>query len=152
MRLRLFFAPDSSHFMLTLRLGMSCDLCLRANSLEDAVLRWILVVCIAVGAPVAWAQMSMGGPAGSMAENILRHTGSGTDLEPESGAPPMLMTMRQNGWMLMLHGEGSAVEQQQTGPRGHDKLFSVNWAMPMAQRSFGASNNFVDHCFFTSSQ
>jgi hypothetical protein len=31
------------------------------------------------------------------------------------------------------------VEQQQTGPRGHDKLFSVNWIMPMAQRSFGSS-------------
>jgi hypothetical protein len=74
-----------------------------------------------------------------MAENILRHTGSGTDLEPASGAPPMLMTMRPGGWMLMLHGQGSAVEQQQTGPRGHDKFFSVNWVMPMAQRSYGRS-------------
>lgn len=103
------------------------------------MLRWILAVCIAVGAPVAWAQMNMGGQAGSMAENILRHTGSGTDLEPASGAPPMLMTMRPGGWMLMLHGQGSAVEQQQTGPRGHDKFFSVNWVMPMAQRSYGRS-------------
>ncbi|HUD12496.1 MAG TPA: hypothetical protein VMQ56_02480 [Terracidiphilus sp.] len=102
-------------------------------------MRWILAVCIAVGAPVAWAQMNMGGQARSMAENILRHTGSGTDLEPASGAPPMLMTMRPGGWMLMLHGQGSAVEQQQTGPRGHDKFFSVNWVMPMAQRSYGRS-------------
>jgi hypothetical protein len=51
----------------------------------------------------------------------------------------MLMQMRPSGWMLMLHGEAMIVEQQQTGPRGHDKLFSVNWAMPMAQRSFGPS-------------
>jgi hypothetical protein len=51
----------------------------------------------------------------------------------------MLMTMRPGGWMLMLHGQGSAVEQQQTGPRGHDKFFSVNWVMPMAQRSYGRS-------------
>jgi hypothetical protein len=118
---------------------MSCDTCLRANSLEDAVYRWILVVAIGMGAPVAWAQMNMGGPAGSLDDNILRHTGSGTSLEPASGAPPMLMAMRPSGWMLMLHGEGSAVEQQQTGPRGHDKFFSVNWVMPMAQHSFGAN-------------
>ena len=82
--------------------------------------------------------MNMGGAAPSFAQNILRHTGSGTSLEPASGAPPMLMQMRPNGWMLMLHGEASAVEQQQTGPRGHDKFFSVNWLMPMAQRELGA--------------
>jgi hypothetical protein len=83
--------------------------------------------------------MNMGGPAASVDENILRHTGSGTSLEPASGAPPMLMQMRPSGWMLMLHGQASAVEQQQTGPRGRDKFFSVNWVMPMAQRSYGAS-------------
>jgi hypothetical protein len=83
--------------------------------------------------------MNMGGAAGSFSENVLRHTGSGTDLEPASGASPMLMEMRPSGWMLMLHGQAIVAEQQQTGPRGHDKLFSVNWAMPMAQRSFGPS-------------
>jgi hypothetical protein len=81
--------------------------------------------------------MNMGGPAASFDQNILRHTGSGTSLEPASGAPPMIMQMKPSGWMLMLHGEASAVEQQQTGPRGHDKLFSVNWLMPMAQLSWG---------------
>ena len=99
--------------------------------------RWSLAGLIAIAAPCAWAQMNMGGPAPSFTEDILRHTGAGTNLEPASGAPPMLMEMRPSGWMLMLHAEASAVEQQQTGPRGHDKLFSVNWAMPMAQRSFG---------------
>lgn len=104
---------------------------------EDALYRWIVVVCMLAGALMTRAQMNMGGPAGSMNENISRHMGAGTDLEPASSAPPMLMTMRPDGWMLMLHGEGSAVEQQQSGPRGHGKFFSVNWLMPMAQRNYG---------------
>ena len=79
--------------------------------------------------------MNMGGPTASLTENILRHTTSGTSLEPDSTAPPMLMQMHRN-WMLMLHGHASVVEQQQTGLRGHDKLYSSNWIMPMAQRNF----------------
>ena len=82
--------------------------------------------------------MNMGGPTSSLTENILRHMSSGTDVEPNSIDPPMLMQMHGD-WMFMLHGQASIVEQQQTGPRGHDKLFSANWIMPMAQRSFGSS-------------
>jgi hypothetical protein len=82
--------------------------------------------------------MNMGGPTSTLTANILRHTTSGTDVEPDSTAPAMLMKMHSD-WMLMLHGQASIVEQQQTGPRGADKLFSVNWLMPMAQRSFGAN-------------
>ncbi|WP_263357866.1 hypothetical protein [Acidicapsa ligni] len=81
-------------------------------------------------------EMNMGGPTATLSENILRHTASGTDVEPNSTTPPMFMEMHRN-WMLMLHGQASIVEQQQTGPRGSDKLFSVNWLMPMAQRDFG---------------
>jgi hypothetical protein len=92
--------------------------------------------------------MKMGGPVVSLDENILRHVSSGTDLEPASGAPPMLMNMRPDGWMLMLHGKATAVEQQQTGPRGRDKFFSVNWVMPMAQRSYGA-NEFTLRAMFS---
>jgi len=103
----------------------------------EQMVRWLVVACCAMAAPLAGAQMNMGGPASSFPENVLRHTGSGTDLEPASGAQPMLMQMRPDGWMLMLHGQASAVEQQQTGPRGYDKFFSVNWAMPMAQRTVG---------------
>ncbi|KAA6456286.1 hypothetical protein DYQ86_25990 [Acidobacteria bacterium AB60] len=80
--------------------------------------------------------MNMGGPAASLTENIMRHAGSGTSLEPGSTVPPMLMKMTSRQWMLMLHGEAFVVDQQQTGPRGNDKLFSANWVMPMAQRSF----------------
>ncbi len=79
--------------------------------------------------------MNMGGPAAGLTDNVLRHTTSGTSLEPDSTAPSMLMQMHRN-WMLMLHGQASVVEQQQTGPRGHDKLYSANWIMPMAQRNF----------------
>lgn len=79
--------------------------------------------------------MNMGGPAQSLRDNVLRHMASGTDVEPDSTSPPMLMQM-QNDWMLMLHGQADIVEQQQTGPRGEDKLFSANWIMPMAQRNF----------------
>jgi len=77
--------------------------------------------------------MNMGGPADSFQQNLLRHNGSGTDIEPASSAPPMLMRMQGN-WMQMLHGDVLVIEQQQTGPRGHDKFFSTNWAMLMAQR------------------
>jgi hypothetical protein len=95
-------------------------------------------VVLALAAATASAQMQMGGPAQTFRENVLRHTGSGTSLEPDSSVPPMLMRMSGN-WMEMLHGEASVVEQRQTGPRGHDKLFSVNWAMGMEQRAKGKS-------------
>jgi hypothetical protein len=95
-------------------------------------------IVLACAAASASAQMPMGGPTQTFRENVLRHMGSGTSLEPESSAPPMLMHMSSD-WMQMLHGEASLVEQQQTGPRGRDKLFSVNWAMLMAQRAKGPS-------------
>lgn len=103
------------------------------------MLRCVLSGAVLLVSSCAGAQMTMnmGGPAGTFRDNVLRHTGSGTDLEPASGAPPMLMDMRPSGWMLMLHGEATVADQQQAGPRGADKLFSVNWLMPMAQRSFG---------------
>ena len=31
----------------------------------------------------------------------------------------------------MFHANGFVVDTQQTGPRGADKLFSVNWFLPM---------------------
>ena len=79
-------------------------------------------------------QMPMGGPVDTLTANVLRHMGSGTSLEPDSSAPPMLMRM-SGSWMEMLHGQASLVEQQQSGPRGHDKFFSVNWVMGMVRKS-----------------
>jgi len=69
----------------------------------------------------------------------IEHQGSsGTDPQPNSTPNPMLMTMK-GSWTLMLHGVAFLNEQQQSGPRGADKLFSTNWVMPMAQRNFGGS-------------
>lgn len=90
------------------------------------------------GHALAQMPMQMDGPAGSLTDNVLRHSSSGTSLEPDSTNPPMLMEMHKD-WMLMLHGQASIAEQQQTGPRGADKLFSVNWAMGMAQRNWSRS-------------
>ena len=90
------------------------------------------------GAPKAGSMNMEMGATDSLRDNILRHSTSGTDAEPDSTAPPMIMRMHGD-WMLMLHGQGQVVEQQQTGAQGHDKLFSTNWVMPMAQRQLGRS-------------
>jgi hypothetical protein len=70
---------------------------------------------------------------GNFLQVIVHHAASGTGVEPDSTPSPMLMTVRR-GWMLMFHANAFLVEQQQTGPRGEDKLFSTNWMMGMAQR------------------
>ena len=95
---------------------------------------WMAVLLLVANALSAHAQMNMGGPVETMRGNVLRHATSGTDLEPASSTPAMLMRMHGN-WMGMLHGQAIVAEQQQTGPRGRDKLYSVNWTMPMAQRA-----------------
>jgi len=76
------------------------------------------------------------GAAATLLDEIEEHSDSGTSVEPDSSNPPMLMSMR-GPWMLMLHGVAFVVAQQQTGPRGADKVFSTNWAMGMAQRKAG---------------
>jgi hypothetical protein len=80
--------------------------------------------------------MPMSSAGGGFAEKTLVHDGSGTSAEPNSTPSPMRMK-RFGGWMWMIHGEAFLVEQRQTGLRGRDKLFSTNWAMPMAQRELG---------------
>jgi len=67
---------------------------------------------------------------------IAHHADSGTSAEPDSTPTPMLMTMKRN-WMLMFHANVFVLDQQQSSPRGGDKLFSTNWFMPMAQRELG---------------
>lgn len=49
------------------------------------------------------------------------------------------MKMTSSPWMLMLHGDTFIVDQQQSGQRAHDKLFSSELAHPMAERSFETS-------------
>lgn len=79
--------------------------------------------------------MNMGQPH-SFIEAIVSHGSSGTSAEPNSTPHAMIMTKRGD-WMLMLHGVGFLNSNQQSGPRGRDKIFSTNWIMPMAQRKIG---------------
>src|SRR5579872_696602 len=80
--------------------------------------------------------MGRGMESETFLDEILAHTTSGTSAEPNSATVPMLMTMK-GGWMLMFHANAFVVEEQQSSPRGADKLFSTNWFMPMAQRDLG---------------
>ncbi len=80
--------------------------------------------------------MRMGAKPTTLIEEITQHVTSGTSAEPNSTPVPMLMTMK-GSWMLMLHGVAFLNAQQQSGPRGADKVFSTNWIMPMAQRKVG---------------
>src|SRR5579864_5889501 len=70
-------------------------------------------------------------------DEIQHHASSGTSAEPNSTPAPMLMTMK-GAWMLMFHANIFIDDFQQSGPRGHDKLFSTNWMMPMAERRLGS--------------
>lgn len=82
------------------------------------------------------AAMNMNENPTTLVEEIEQHATSGTSAEPNSTPVPMLMTM-QGSWTLMFHGVAFLNVQQQTGPRGTDKVFSTNWLMPMAQRRLG---------------
>jgi len=79
---------------------------------------------------------SMSMESRSLIESVEHHASAGTDVGPNSTPISMPMLLR-GGWMLMLHGVAFLTDTQQTGPRGRDKLFAPNWAMPMAQREMG---------------
>lgn len=79
----------------------------------------------------------MPGMQGSdLAATVAAHTTDGTSVEPASTPQTMIMATR-GGWQLMAHGAAWLVGQQQSGPRGADKVFATNWLMPMAQRDWG---------------
>jgi hypothetical protein len=69
-------------------------------------------------------------------DEILDHNSAGTSGEPISTPHDMLMTQK-GAWMIMFHGGGFLNAQQQSGPRGADKVFGTSWLMPMAQRTLG---------------
>jgi hypothetical protein len=66
----------------------------------------------------------------------LMNMSSGTSMNPESWAMPMVMTQIGN-WQAMFMGQAFVVDTQQSGARGHDKLFSTNWGMGSAMHSLG---------------
>ena len=75
----------------------------------------------------------------TLIDNELQHTSSGTSIEPDS-TPMAMLRQQQRGWTLMLHGVAFVADTQQVaaGEHAHDKLFSTNWLMPMAQHQVGA--------------
>ncbi len=64
------------------------------------------------------------------------HAASGTSINPRSSPMDMIHESLGN-WHFMFHGEAFIVDAQQTGPRGHDKLFSPNWFMGTAEHAAG---------------
>jgi hypothetical protein len=77
-------------------------------------------------------------PAALVGE-VLAHESSGTSVQPEFAPLQFPMPMEQKGpWMLMVHGQAFLNFEQQSGPRGDDKIFSTNWFMLMGQRSLGS--------------
>jgi hypothetical protein len=58
---------------------------------------------------------------------------SGTSLNPAS-SPMNMLHVEAGRWRIMIHGIAFLEDTQQSGPRGHDKLFSTNWFMTEAER------------------
>jgi hypothetical protein len=67
---------------------------------------------------------------------FLMNESSGTEFQPAAWPMPMLMT-RASDWRLMWMGQAFIVDTQQSGPRGGDKLYSVNWGMLGAVHKLG---------------
>lgn len=61
---------------------------------------------------------------------------SGTSYQPAAWPMPMIMT-RAGAWNLMWMGQAYLIETQQSGPRGGDKFYSVNWGMLGGVRKAG---------------
>jgi len=78
----------------------------------------------------------MTGDQPAFTDAILQHDISGTDVEPNSVENPMIM-VQKGQWTMMFHGAAYLNGEQQSGPRGGDKIFSTNWFMPMAERQIG---------------
>ena len=70
------------------------------------------------------------------ATSFLMMQGTGTSQEP--GAWPMPMVMSEfRDWRLMWMGQGFVAATQQSGPRGKDKIYSLNWGMLGAAKAIG---------------
>src|SRR5207247_6524617 len=96
----------------------------------------LTIICLFGNADLLRAQTTMPGMAAM--ENSVGFLSSGTSVEPKttSESAPMFHTSLGN-WTFMFHANAFLVDSQQSGPRGADKLFSINWLMPMLSRDFG---------------
>src|SRR5690349_7197444 len=88
--------------------------------------RAIAGVVFAVAA--AFAQMGDMNPAGMAMMNMA----SRTSANPVAWATPMIMKPAGSGSTMSM-GVVFLSEIQQGGSRGHDKLYSINWQIAMAQ-------------------
>lgn len=66
----------------------------------------------------------------------LMNMSSGTSMNPQSWAMPMIMS-EIGSWQTMFMGQAFLVDTQQTGPRGGDKFYGPNWFMGSAMHSLG---------------
>src|ERR1700739_4950211 len=71
-----------------------------------------------------------------LAQTLVMEQAAGTSLNPPAAAMPMIM-LQSGKWSLMFHGQAFAVNTNDSGLRGGDKLFSTNWFMAAASRSWG---------------
>lgn len=98
--------------------------------------RMALLIGVLLNPNSVGAQMTMPGMAAM--ENSVGFLSSGTSIEPKTTSEfaPMIHTS-VGQWTFMFHANVFLVDGQQSGPRGFDKLFSINWFMPMVSRDFG---------------
>lgn len=84
-------------------------------------------------------------PATSMDMNearmFLMNLSSGTSVNPASWPMPMIMT-HSGSWNAMFMGRAFLSSTQQSGPRGHDKLYSTNWFMASVEHRVGSRGAF----------
>lgn len=79
--------------------------------------------------------MAMNTPLPPAAELLMQEV-SGTSMNPASAPMPMRMVMRAN-WNSNFMADAFVTDTQQTGPRGHDKLYSTNVFMGWAEHAAG---------------
>jgi len=73
-------------------------------------------------------------------ENSVGTFSSGTSIEPLTTSESSdMIHMTLGKWDFMFHGVAFILDAQQSGPRGRDKFFSTNWAMPAFIHKFGSS-------------
>ena len=75
------------------------------------------------------------------ASMFLMNVSSGTSVNPASWPMPMIMTHFGN-WNTMFMGLGFLSSIEQSGTRGHDKLYSTNWLMASAEHRLGSNGAF----------
>jgi hypothetical protein len=95
-----------------------------------------------------WAQHDMGVPHDMQGMNMQSMSGtpadppmqaSGTSFNPAS-SPMNMAHFHWANWKLMVHGVAFVTAIQQTGPRGTDKVASMNWLMGEASHTaFGGT-------------